>query len=726
LDQLEPGSAEYLVPFGLRLRGRLDLAALDAALSGLVARHEILRTRFVADADGRPHQIIDQPQPVTATVHDLRDARDPDTRESTAREILRAEAARPFDLAAGRLLRADVIRLADQDQYLLITMHHIVSDGWSEGVIARELQEGYGAAVAGAESDPSAPTLQYADFSVWQRQWLTGSVLDEQLDYWRDKLARIEPLELPTDHRRPAEPTRHGDTVAFTIPTAVAERVRKTSAEHDASLFMTLLAVFQLLLSKHTGQDDIAVGTPIAGRNRAEIENMIGFFVNTLVMRTDLTGDPTFTELLGRVQDTALGAYDHQDLPFERLVDELAPDRDLTRNPLFQTMLVLRNIPDTDTWQLPDLAVEPISVEGQQAKFDLQLTVAETHAGLSAALEYRTDLFERATMERMVGHFQTLLAAVTDNPDTRLSELDMLTDAERRQILVDWNETAGGYPDTATIHRLIEERTEVCPDAVALTHGSRSLTYRQVNERANRLAHDLCGRGVGVGSLVAVCLDRGADLICALLGIMKAGAAFVPLDPDYPVDRLAYMVGDTATPLVITQSAHADRLPVGTARLLVDLEWPAGDPSNPVPTAGPDDPAYVIYTSGSTGRPKGVRLDHRGVVNYLHWCDLNYPPPAAAGDGIGSLLYSSVTFDLTITALFLPLIQGLRLDVPQPGPEGTAFEAAVETILTGVPISFLKATPSHLEVLAAHLEHSGSRHDIATIVAGGEDLSPSL
>ncbi|MDH6123036.1 non-ribosomal peptide synthetase, partial [Kitasatospora sp. GAS204B] len=726
LDQLEPGSAEYLVPVGLHLRGWLDVAALQTALSGLVARHEVLRTRFLADEDGHPAQLVDAPHPVTVTIHDLSGIADAEAREAAAQELMAAEGARPFDLAAGRPLRADLVRLAPDEQYLLLTVHHIVSDGWSEGILARELRELYTAAVQQRTAELPDAAVQYADFAVWQRRWLAGEALDRQLDYWQAQLAGIEPLELPTDHRRPAERGGDGDAVRFSVPAEVTEQLKVATADQGASLFMTLLAVFQLLLSKYSGQQDITVGTPIAGRNRAEVEEMIGFFVNTLVLRADLSGDPTFRQLLEQVKETALGAYDHQDLPFERLVDELAPERDLSRNPLFQTMFVLQNVPDGEgTWALPGLAVEQVGIGGQAVKFDLQLTVVENGGGLDASVEYRTDLFEPATMERLVGHFQTLLAGVAARPEARLSELEMLTAAERQQIVVDWNATGGDYPDTATIHSLIEERCAREPDAIALTCGDTVLTCRQVNERANQLAHHLRDQGVTPDTLIAVCLDRSPDLICALLGILKAGAAFVPLDPDYPTDRITYMVEDTATPLVITHSRHTERLPSGTSILLVDQGWPAtADTSNPIPTATPDHLAYLIYTSGSTGRPKGVQLDHRGVVNYLHWCDQNYP--AITPNGIGTLLYSSVTFDLTITALFLPLIQGQQLAIPQPAPDQSAFDATIDLILTGTEISFLKATPSHLELLTTQLELTGTKHNIATIVAGGEELTPTL
>ncbi|MGW6217397.1 amino acid adenylation domain-containing protein [Streptomyces sp. NPDC055109] len=723
LDRLSPGSADYLVPTALRVRGPLNVAALETALSGLVARHEVLRTAFSADDDGTPQQVITAPWPVEVTVHDLRgDAH----AEERGREVLRTEATRPFDLTSGRPLRADLVRLAEDDTFLSLTVHHIVSDGWSSGILARELRELYAAALTErAASLPELP-IRYADFAAWQRDQLAGPALERQLGYWRERLAHSAPLELPTDHQRPAHTSGTGDVVTFAVPSEVTERLREAAGRQGASLFMALLSLFQIVLARYSRQDDIAVGTPIAGRNRAEIEDVVGFFVNTLVMRTDLSGDPTFTELVERVKDTALGAYDHQDLPFERLVEEVAPERDLSRNPLFQTMFVLQapGSADGEAWQLAGTDVEPVEIERGVAKFDLTLTAVESSNGLRAVLEYRTDLFERATIERMAGHLTTLATSVAATPDARLSELNMLTERERQEILVDWNGVTGPYPDTATIHSLIEDRVTTDPDAIAITHGDQQWTYTQINARANQLAHHLRETGITPDTLFAVCLDRSPELIATLLGIMKAGAAFVPLDPEYPTDRITYMVDDAQAPLIITSSNHSNRLPADTPRLLVDTEWPQGPTTNPAPLASPDDLAYIIYTSGSTGRPKGVALEHRGVVNYLHWCDQNYPVTEAGG--IGTILYSSVTFDLTITALFLPLIQGTQLAIPQPHPGQSAFDAAIDLILTDVPISFLKATPSHLEILAAHLTTRQATHHITTIVAGGENLTPAL
>ncbi|MFD7136488.1 amino acid adenylation domain-containing protein [Streptomyces sp. NPDC059894] len=659
LDQLEPGRAEYVVPFALRVTGALDTAALDAALSGVVARHEILRTRFVAGEGGEPGQLVDPPAPVRAVAHDLRHLADGEERERAARLFAETEAGRPFDLAAGPLLRARLVRMTDEDARLLLMVHHIACDGWSEGVLARELREGYRAAAAGGTARLPELPVQYADFSVWQRERLVGEVLQGQLDYWRDRLTGLQPLELPTDRHRPAGRPGGGDTVPFEVSAEVAARLRATAADGGASLFMVLVAVFQVLLAKYSRQDDIAVGTPIAGRNRAETEDLIGFFVNTLVLRTDLSGDPSFTELLTRVKDTALGAYDHQDLPFERLVEELAPDRDLSRNPLFQTLFVLQNTPDGHAWSLPGLAVEPFTVAVGEAKFDLSLIMSEApDGGLRGTLEYRTDLFERDTVARLAGHLGSLLASVGDGPGARLSELCLLTEAEHRQIVGEWNATSAVFPRDATLHGLFEARAAERPDAVAVDGPQGTLTYGELNERANRIAHHLRGRyGVRPDLPVAVCLERGPDLVTAELGALKAGAPYVPLDPEYPVDRLAYMVRDTATPVVLTDSAHAGRLPGDVPVLLLDRdgELLAGEPAtDPEPAAAAHHLAYLIYTSGSTGRPKGVQVEHRSLVNLIHWTTGRY----GLEPGQRLALLAGVGFDAAAWELWLGLTRG--------------------------------------------------------------------
>ncbi|MGW3085188.1 amino acid adenylation domain-containing protein [Streptomyces sp. NPDC001108] len=722
LDQLDPGRAEYLIPMGLRISGPLDVPALRASLSELVSRHEVLRTRFVGDDDGDPGQVVDPPRPLPLAVHDLRSVAGPDAREAAAAALVETEGFRPMDLGTGPMVRALLIRLADEEHLLALTVHHIAFDGWSVGVLSRELSALYGARTTGTDADLPEPPLQYADFAVWQREWFTGEVLAEQLDYWRARLTGTEPLELPTDRRRPARRSGNGAMLTFRVPARTADGARRVSKETGASLFMTLLAVFQTVLSRYSGQEDIAVGTPIAGRNRAEIENMIGFFVNTLVMRTDLSGDPTFAELLDRVKETALGAYDHQDLPFERLVEELAPRRDLSRNPLFQTMFVLQNTPDSRSWDLPGLTVRQLDVSAQDSKFDFTFYTSEAADGaLDGTIVYATDLFDEATMERLAGHFGTLLESACATPDARLSELTMLTAAERRTILGEWNGADTDAPDTVTVPRLIEEQAARRPDATAVICGTERLTYHRLDERAGWIADRLRERGAGPGTLVAVCLDRGTDMVCALLGIHRAGAAYLPLDPDYPTDRLAYMVEDSGAPLIVTQTTHTGRLPSGVPTLLLDGDRPDTAPpgpetfAGPVVQAGPDDVAYVIYTSGSTGRPKGVQITHGALrARMRETCrELGFTPEDRV------LQFASIAFDSSVGQMFAPLVSGaglvLRDDTWDPGRLAGALREH------RVTVAWL--TPSAFGALAADLDGPEALGpELRLVRLGGEAL----
>ncbi|MDO0928849.1 amino acid adenylation domain-containing protein [Streptomyces sp. TG1A-8] len=510
---------------------------------------------------------------------------------------------------------------------------------------------------------------------------------DHQVEEWRHALAGLEPLELPADRRPAGDGPGPSGRICFDVPVATADALSALARDRGVEPSAVLLTVFQALLARHAGRGDVPVVVPRGDGTAAVVRGA--------------DGDPPFEQALAHV---ASGVRARGGLPWPRLVE--AAGGTLAGAPWFAWRATAR-----------EAALFPPSAQ-------LTLEVVADGDALRGVLGYRTDLFDRATAERMAGHFGVLARSAAGSPGTRLAALEMLTQAELRRILSEWNGPRSPFPGTATVHRLVEERAARQPQAVAVEYDGRQLTYRALEERANRLAHHLRDRGVGPGTLVAVCLDHGADLVCALLGVLKSGAAYVPLDPSYPAERLRYMVGDSAAPVVVTQSAHAGLFAPGPELLLTDREWPAGDGTAPPAAAGPDDPAYVIYTSGSTGRPKGVRVAHRGVVNYLHWCDRNYPP--APGAEIGSLLCSSAAFDLTVTALFLPLVQGLRLVVPRPGPGRTVWDAAVDLVATGVPVSFLKATPSHLELLAARLEQDGLRHAVATVVAGGEDLTPAL
>ncbi|MDN3356431.1 amino acid adenylation domain-containing protein [Actinomadura sp. DC4] len=653
LDQLEPGGNEYLIRVALRLTGELDVAALEEALTLLAERHEVLRTRFAAGDTGEPYPVIDPPSPVTIEIVDLAGRS-----RATVQEQVDAAASAPFDLTGGALLRTVLMRTAPAEAILVICLHHIVFDGWSEVIFAGELRELYTEAIGGAPATLPALPLQYGDYAERQHRWLTGERLTAQVEYWRTRLAGLQPLQLATDRPRGAARSGHGDVVTFSVPAETLVPLRAVAARSRVSLFMALLAGFQVLLSRYSGQDDIAVGTPIAGRHHADTEDLIGLFVNSLVLRTDLAGDPTFAELLGRVKETALGAYGHQDLPFERLVEELAPQRDLSRNPLFQTMLVLQTTPGSKIWKLPGLDIAHVPLQATNAQVDLTFDLTQQDdRSAKGFIYYRSDLFDRATVERMADHFRTLLDHLAAEPTAPLSQITMLTDAERRRIVEEWNDTEAPFPAGRTVHELVAGQAAARPDEPAVVCGDEVLTYRRLDSRANRLAHHLRARGVGPEVHVGVFLERGLDLVVALLAIMKAGGAYVPLDPEFPAERLAYMIEDTAAPLVVTEEGLAGRLPDRTPRLLVDAQWPevaACPDSEPEPLAGPQDLAYVIYTSGSTGRPKGVMVEHQGVIAYLSGMQDAFP--LHPGDGF--LQATPLTFDVSAYEIFWPLWQG--------------------------------------------------------------------
>ncbi|MFI9210936.1 amino acid adenylation domain-containing protein [Streptomyces sp. NPDC053253] len=722
LDQLEPGSAEYVIPFGFEVEGVLDLAALETAFSGLVARHEVLRTRFVTGEDSEPVQVVGEPWQVRAELIDLRHIVDAAERERRARAAVDAGAGEAFDLSGGRLLRVTVVRLTDERQLLMTAIHHIVADGWSVSVLTDELREFYAAAVEGREAGLAELAVQYGDFALWQHQWLTPERAERQLGYWRENLAGVEPLELPTDRPRPLVRSGAGDAVTFRVPAETAEGLRKLASGQNASLFMAGLAGFQVLLSRWSRQDDIAVGTPVAGRNRAEVEDLVGFFVNTLVMRADLAANPTFTDLLGQVRETALGAYAHQDLPFERIVEELAPERDLSRNALFQVMFALQNVPES-AWTLPGLSLDTIEVATHASKFDLTLFLTEQPDGsLDAEIVYSTELFDRTTVERLAGHYVNLLAAVLAHPDRPVGRLELLDAGERDRLLAATT-VPDGYEGAATIQALVEAQVARTPDAPAVVSGAVELSYAELNARANRLAHHLMGRGVTAGDLVTVCVDRGADMIVALLGVLKAGAAYVALDPDYPAARLEFMLSDTRAPLVVTQAHLVDRLPGTAAQVLIDsdrdaiAEAPATDPA---PQSGPQDLAYLIYTSGSTGTPKGVMIKHQGVVNYLGFLTGS----VLGGQNPGTLLQTvSISYDASVREIFGGLASGARLRIMPTGSMAdprTYLEAAEAEGVRNI----LSCVPSAYRVLVQTAAECGIDLAFDTVLLSGE--SPTL
>jgi amino acid adenylation domain-containing protein len=724
LDRLRPGEISYNLPFALRLRGALDVGALERSLGEIVRRHDALRTVF-RERDGSPVQVIAPFDGFRLTVADLAHLPE-ETREAEVQRELVAEggAARPFDLSAGPLFRVSLLRLAAEEHVLLISQHHIVSDGWSMGALYRELAALYAAYREGRESPLSELAVQYADYAVWQREQVEGRVLERQLSYWRERLAGApELLELPTDHPRPPVQTYRGATVPVEVSPELLERLQALGRGEGATLYMTLLGAFQVLLSKYSGSDDIVVGTPIAGRTRREVEELIGFFVNTLVLRTDLSGDPSFREVLRRAREVTLGAYEHQEVPFERLVAELQPERSLSHTPLFQVILTLQTA-GGGIDALPGLEVSPVEAERVSAKFDLSLELTPTPRGLRGGLTYPTDLFERSTIDRMLGHLSRVLEQVAADADVRLSELELLGPAERELVLDAWNRTEAEYPADRCIHQLFEAQAARTPDGVAATCDGDSLTYRELNEAANRLAHHLIRRGVGPEVRVGLCLERSLEMVVAILAVLKAGGAYVPLDPAYPADRLAFTLSDAGVPVVLVQESVRAILPAVDGVEIVSMDDVSGQlaaesAENPESGAGPESLAYVIYTSGSTGTPKGALIEHRNVARLFSATD------AWFGFGPGDVwtLFHSCAFDFSVWETWGALLYGGRVvvvpfDVSR-DPE--AFHALVQR--EGVTV--LNQTPSAFrQFIRADAERGG---DLAlrVVVFGGEALEPA-
>ncbi|MEU8652144.1 amino acid adenylation domain-containing protein, partial [Streptomyces sp. NPDC048737] len=660
LHQLMPDSGQLLTHRVVRLTGPVNAEALEAAFAGLIERHEVLRTRIAVASDGQPHQLIDAE---TGFRLEHRDAHDHDE----AVRVVREESARALSPVDGPLIRAVLVSAGADAHLLLLAMHHIVTDDWSVQILAKELGELYSAALTGGE--PALPSLpvQYADFAVWERQRLGGERLKADLDYWRAQLADTEPLELPTDRVRPPQRTGNGASVEFAVPDAVTRALSQLARRTSVTPFMVQLAAFQLFLGKYSGQDDIAVGIPTAGRYRSETESLIGFFVNTLVMRADMSDDPTFEELLHRVRDVAQAAYAHQDLPFERLVEELAPERDLSRTPLFQAMLTPQNLA-AEVWSFPGLEAEAVDTGTDAAQFDLTLVLQESGETLRGLLSYSTDLFDRATAERMAGHFQNLLARAVETPTARLSELELLGEADRHQLLVEWNDTAHEMP-AESVPALFERQVAQTPNASALIHDDSEWTYRELNERVNRIAHLLIERGVGPGDVVALALPKSADLIAALLAAAKTGAAYLPIDTGYPAERIRYMIEDAEPACVLTDTTVRYVLPDGPPSIALDApEWAAtlAACSADNPTAdqlrGPvtqDIPFYVMYTSGSTGRPKGVVMPGRGLINLTSW--LRKATPGEPNGRIAQ--FATISFDIAPYEILSALLYGKCLVV---------------------------------------------------------------
>ena len=716
LWQLEPHSAAYNIPVALRLDGALDIEALESSFAALIARHETLRTTFRQDGE-RCVQVIHPATPFVLAVEQLASG------ESLEASIA-AEVRRPFDLQQGPLLRVKLLHLGENQHVLVLTQHHSVSDGWSMPIMVDELVRLYEGFSQGHEVALEALPFQYADYAAWQRQWMEAGEQQRQLAYWTAQLGGEQPvLELPTDHPRPAIQQLAGARCAIALDAALVDNLKAVAREQGVTLFMLLLASFQTLLQRHSGQSDIRVGVPIANRTRAETEKLIGFFVNTQVLKADFTGAGTFGQLLQQVKHTALQAQAHQELPFEQLVEALQPQRSLSHSPLFQVMFNHQAEVKGTARQLPGLSVEVLGADSQSAQFDLTLNTVEHGAGLDAEFSYATALFEAVTIERLAGHWRTLLQGICADADQRIAELPLLAAAEREQMLVEWNQSQLDYPRKQCLPALIEAQVRATPDAVAVVTAEAVLSYAQLNAYANQLAHKLRELGVGPDVLVGVALERGPQMLVSLLAILKAGGAYVPLDPDFPRDRLAYMMQDSGLGLLLSQSSLLEQLtiPAGVNTLCVDQEgdWLDGySTSDLVPTASAHNLAYVIYTSGSTGLPKGVTIHHQALVNFLF--SMADQPGLKAADRVLSL--TSLSFDIAGLELYLPLIRGASVVLLK--PHQNMDPQALLQVIAEQQVSVIQATPSSWRMIL-DAAPAGALNG-KTVLCGGEALSAEL
>ena len=716
MNRLAPESTAYNMPVAIHLTGPLKRMALEHAANVMIERYESFRTTFAMTTEG-PVQIIGPPQAARWDVADLRQLPAISRMEEAARLVVE-DARRPFDLLNGPLVRYILIQIEDEQHILLLNMHHIIGDQWSFAIIGQEFAALYNDYCKGRAALPAPSGIQYADFAVWQRQWLNAEVLRDQLSFWRTRLAGLSVLALPTDYPRPRTQRFTGSQRSVDLTDELLEALTQIAAPRGCTLFMTLLAAFKILLSRYAGQWDIAVGVPIANRTRLSTEGMVGTFVNTLVMRTDLSGDPTFEDLLDRVRETAFGAYDHQDLPFERLVEELVTERELSYSPLVQVLFNLTNVPMGKP-EFEGLSWAPFEFDGGTAQFDLTIAV-DTELTKKAYVAFRTDLFDASTIERMVVQYRALLEAIAADPRRNISAYSILSQYDQHCLLQVWNRTKAEYPSTKVLPELIAEQVARTPDSIAASMDGQTITYRELDAQSNRLARYLLRLGGHRGVTVGICLERSLTMLVSLLGIMKAGAAYVPLDPDYPRDRLKFEVEDSGSRLLVTSSPLCDRLPhEGRTVVNVDREWEAicREDATASEGPGPADLAYVIYTSGSTGKPKGVEIRHQSLVNLL-W-SMRMVPGCTQGDVLLSV--TTLSFDIAGLELYLPLIVGGRVELVsrQVASDGRLLLKRMEECRPGL----MQATPATWRMLIESGWESASH---LTVLCGGEALPKDL
>ena len=721
LNCLGADDGQYNVTRAIRVEGPLDRKALSRALGELVTRQEILRTTYVL-IDEKPHQRVDPPPPFELYYTDL-STLDSTARQSILHQGLEAESARPFDLTTDLMMRAHLYRQGPDNHTLLLIMHHVASDAWSMGIALREL-----AALYAAEAQQQVPALselpfQYADYAAWERQRLDGSEIDDALTYWCNQLAELPILDLPSDRPRPSIPSYRGGQVPVTFPRPLTDGLRRLAQTEDATLYMVLLTLLAVLLARYSRQTDIVIGSPVAGRGQAGTESLIGPFINTLVMRCGLAGDPTFREALCRVRETVLEAFGHQELPFERLVEALNPERDRSRNPLTQIMLILNNTP-TSHIELGGLSFTQIPVETHTSKFDLTLDLGETADGLAGFFEYASDLFDHVTLERLSAQFRHLAAAVASDPACTISKLPLLSQAERERLLFDWNATGADYDRTLTLDQAVQRQCQAHPNSTAVVCGDERLSYAELDARATELARFLQQHGIGAETPVGICLHRSPRMIVALLGVLKAGACYVPLDPAFPRERLSYMLEDSGAPILLTEVELAEWLSSESSEteprtICLDRDWQQIQAAEGTlqTLSGAESIAYTIYTSGSTGKPKGVQIPHRAVINFLD--SMRREPGLSAEDRLLSV--TTLSFDIAVLELFLPLTTGAQVilvsrDVAY---DGYRLAAAIET--HGATV--MQATPATWRML---LEAGWLGDQQLKVLCGGEALPLDL
>ena len=725
LDQLEPGSASYNVPRAIRLTGHLKVEVLRQTLKAIVQRHESLRTTFMA-VDGAPVQVIGDSAQLEMPVIDLSELSE---REAEAEELIRQEARQPFDLAAGPICRAKLVKLSEDEHVLLLTMHHIISDGWSKGVLFREIGALYDAFSAGQSSPLPELPIQYADYALWQREWMQGEVLEKHLSYWKNQLADGPAvLELPADRPRPAVQSNRGATHRIVLSQDLSQDLRALSRREGVTLFMTLLAAFNTMLWRYTGQEDMVVGSLIANRNRIETEGLIGIFINALAIRADLSGNPSFRELLKRTSEVALESYAHQDLPFEKLVEAIQPERDLSRAPLFQVMFNVQNTPKK-TLELTGLTLAPVTVDWHTSLLDLTLTMSDGEDGLTGVVEYSTDLFDESTISRMMGHYQTLLEGIAADPEQRLSELPLLTKAEEHQF-TEWNNSAREYPLGQCFHQLFEEQVKRIPDAIAVVSKDQRLTYFELNRRANRLAWFLVKQGIGPDAIVTLLAERGIQFLTAILAVFKAGGAYLPLDPLHPATRIRQVIEQSKTNIVLATSQFAPTLSQALEPIpkqqrpkvfrLEEVLTQEREEVNLPLRCSPKDLAYVIFTSGSTGMPKGAMVEHVGMLNHLlakiddlHLTEFDVIAQTA-----------SQCFDISVWQFLASLVVGGRVHICE--DEISHDPARLLEQIDLKAISIVEVVPSLLRVM---LENESSRRDLSSLrwmIVTGEAVPPKL